>query len=136
MRRRWLIIGAITITLAGCAAAGTKVSEQQAESFKVGVSTYADVVGALGPPTSTTVSSDGTRMATYAYASARAQPQNFIPIIGPLTRGYDTQRSSAVFTFNANGVLTKTVSTEGAMGVGTNLAAGSNAASAPYQTPK
>jgi hypothetical protein len=119
--------------VAGCASSGVKVSEQQAGAFKVGTSTYGDVTAALGAPTTSTVAADGTRMAVYAYSSFRSQPQNFIPYLGPLVAGYDSQASSVTFTFNQAGVLTGTSSTQTGMGTGANLAAGSNAAARPYE---
>jgi len=130
-------IGALWIAgvLAGCSATGVKVSEQQAQAFQVGKSTYNDVVATLGAPTSTTLA-NGTRTAVYTYAAFRSQPQNFIPYLGPLVAGYDTQSSVVTFTFDQNGVLTGTTSTQGGAGVGANLAAGSNAATAPYQGPR
>lgn len=123
------------LVISGCAASGTKVSEEQAQSFRVGASTYADVVAAFGNPTSTSVSTAGGRTATYSYTSTRAQPQNFIPYVGPLVSGYDTQTSSVTFTFDDRGILTSTTSTQGGTGVGVNLAAGGNAATQPYQAP-
>jgi hypothetical protein len=120
--------------LVGCAATGVKVSEQQAESFKVGTSTYDDVVKTFGAPTTTTLNPDGTRVAAYNYAAVRSQPQNFIPIINRFAAGYDKETSSVVFTFDRGGVLTGTTSTQGGAAVGANLAAGSNAANAPYQS--
>jgi hypothetical protein len=122
--------------LAGCAATGVKVTEQQAQAFKVGTSTYADVVASLGAPTTTSLSSNGTRTAVYTYAAVRSQAQNFIPYIGGLVAGYDTQSSTVTFTFDGRGILTATTSTESGAGVGTNLAAGSNAATQPYQQPR
>ena len=119
--------------LVGCAASGVKVDEQQAQSFKVGRSTYSDVVAALGPPTTSTVASNGERTAAYDYSSMRSQPQNFIPYIGPLVAGYDTQSSSVAFTFDKRGILTGTTSSQSGMGTGANLAAGGNAATRPYQ---
>jgi hypothetical protein len=119
--------------LTSCAASGVKVSEQQAEAFKVGSSTYSDVVATLGEPTSTTVAANGTRTAAYNYASMRSQPQNFIPYIGPLIAGYDSQSSSVSFTFDQRGVLTGTSSSQSGMGTGANLAAGTNAAGRPYE---
>ena len=119
--------------VASCAASGVKVSEQQAEAFKVGTSTYSDVVAALGEPTTTSVASNGTRTAAYNYSSMRSQAQNFIPYIGPLVAGYDSQSSSVLFTFDQRGVLTGTTSSQTGMGTGTNLAAGSNAAARPYE---
>jgi hypothetical protein len=131
---RWILVLGLSGLLAGCASAGVKVSEQQAESFKAGTSTYNDVVAALGPPTSTTLNSDGSRIAAYSYNSIRSQPQNFIPYLGPLVAGYDRQSSAVTFTFAQNGVLTGTTSTQSGAAAGANLAAGENAATRPYDT--
>jgi hypothetical protein len=124
---------AIAVAITACAASGVQVSEQQAQSFKVGTSTYSDVVTALGEPTSTTVDSKGTRTALYNYSSIRAQPQNFIPYIGSLVAGYDSQSSAVTFMFDQRGILTGTSSTQSGAAAGANLAAGSNAATRPYQ---
>jgi hypothetical protein len=130
--RRVFVLGLLAL-LVGCASSGVKVSEQQAESFKVGSSTYADVVAALGEPTSNTVASNGTRTAMYTYASIRSQPQNFIPYLGPLVAGYDNQSSVVTFAFDQRGVLTSSSSTQSGMGTGANLVAGTDAATRPYQ---
>ena len=130
---RWLVALGLSGLLVGCAASGVKVSEEQAQSFKVGSSTYNDVVAAIGAPTSTTLNADGSRIAAYSYTSIRSQPQNFIPYLGPLVAGYDNQSSSVTFTFDRSGVLTGTTSTQGGTAVGANLAAGSNAANRPYE---
>lgn len=110
--------------LAGCAASGVKVSDEQAQSFVVGKSTYADVVGALGAPTTTSTSSNGMRVAVYSYAAVQSRPQNFLPYIGPLVAGYDSSSSAVTFTFDARGVLANTTSTQNNQGTGANLAAG------------
>jgi hypothetical protein len=111
-----------------------KVSEQQAESFKVGVSTYSDVIATLGSPTSTSLDAKGNRTAAYNYSSVRSQPQNFIPYIGPLVAGYDNQSSAVSFAFDSRGVLTAMTSQQAGAATGTNLAAGTNAATRPYES--
>jgi hypothetical protein len=63
----------------------------------------------------------------------RSQPQNFIPYVGPLVAGYDNESSSVTFLFDPRGILASTSSTQSGMGSGANLAAGSNAASRPYE---
>jgi hypothetical protein len=131
---RWILAFGLLGLLVGCAASGVKVSEEQAESFKAGTSTYNDVVATLGPPTSTTLNPDGTRIAAYNYASVRSQPQNFIPIINRLAAGYDRENSSVTFAFDQRGILTGTTSTQSGAAAGANLAAGSNAANRPYQS--
>jgi len=133
---RWIVMLCVAGFLVECAASGVKVSEQQAEAFKVGTSTYSDVVASLGPPTSMTVASNGTRTAVYTYAAVRAQAQNFIPYIGGLVAGYDTQSSAVTFNFDARGILASTTATESGMGTGANLAAGGAAATQPYQLPR
>jgi outer membrane protein assembly factor BamE (lipoprotein component of BamABCDE complex) len=127
------MVFSLKYAIVGCAAAGVKVSEQQAQSFKVGGSTYNDVVATLGAPTTTTLNADGTRIAAYNYETVRSQPQNFIPIINRLAAGYDKETSSVVFTFDRSGVLTGTTSTQAGAAAGANLAAGSNAANRPYE---
>ena len=127
---------AAALALSGCAAAGVKVTEEQAQAFKVGSSTYPEVVAALGNPTSNSLSSNGVRTAVYTYSSARAQAQNFIPYVGPLVAGYDRQASTVVFTFDPGGTLTGMTSSQSGVGAGANLAAGANAAGAPYQQPR
>lgn len=122
--RAWMVI--LSLLLEGCAASGVQVSEEQAQSFKVGQATYNDVVSALGPPTTTTSTSNGNRMAVYSYAAVQSRPQNFIPYIGPLVAGYDTKSSAVVFTFDARGVLVSSSSTQSGIGAGANLAAGSS----------
>jgi outer membrane protein assembly factor BamE (lipoprotein component of BamABCDE complex) len=131
---RWILVLGLSGLLIVCAASGVKVSEQQAQSFKVGTSTYDDVLKTLGAPTSTTLNPDGTRVAAYTYAAIRSQPQNFIPIVNRLAAGYDKETSSVIFTFDRGGILTGTTSTQGGAAAGANLAAGSNAATSPYQS--
>jgi len=121
---RWLLVLGC-LSLAGCAASGVKVSDEQAQNFQVGRSTYADVVGTLGPPTTTSSSTNGMRVAIYSYAAVQSRPQNFIPYIGPLVAGYDRSSSAVTFTFDARGILTNTTSTQNNLGTGANLAAGS-----------
>jgi hypothetical protein len=130
---RQVVLFASAVLLCGCAASGVKVSEEQAQAFKVGTSTYSEVIGQLGEPTSNTTSSDGTRAISYNYTSIRSQPQNFIPYVGGLVAGYDNQSSSVSFTFDKRGVLAGMTSSQSGQGTGTNLAAGSNAALRPYQ---
>ena len=87
--------------LGGCAASGVQVTDQQAQEFQVGKSTYADVVAALGEPTSMTLSSGRGRVAVYSYSAVSSRPQNFIPFIGRLVAGYEKKSSAVVFVFDS-----------------------------------
>lgn len=119
-------VSAIAPLFASCAASGVQVTEQQAQTFQVGKSTYSEVVGVLGEPTSVTSSSKGERVAVYSYSAVSARPQNFIPYIGPFISGYDSKSSAVTFVFDPKGVLKDTSSTQSNMGGGTNLAAGTS----------
>ena len=123
--RKHILTMFVALTLAGCAASGVQVSEQQAQSFEVGRATYADVVATLGPPTIVSTQSNGNRIAVYSYAAVQSRPQNFIPYIGPLVSGYDTKSSAVSFTFDGRGMLANMTSTQTGIGTGANLAAGS-----------
>jgi len=117
----WLLL---TVSLAGCASAGTQVTEDQAKTFQPGRSTYAEVVASLGQPTTVSLSSaTGQKIAIYSYSSTSARPQNFIPYIGPLVGGYDTRSSAVTFTFDARDVLVSFNSAQTGLGAGANLAA-------------
>lgn len=115
----------VFIVLCGCAASGVQVSQEQAQSFQVGKSTYGEIVATLGPPTTTTMVSGGQKYAVYSYAAVSSRPQNFIPYIGPLVSGYDTKSSAVTFIFDSRDVLASMSSTQSNMGTGANLAAGS-----------
>jgi hypothetical protein len=129
------IVGVVVFAaaLAGCASSGVQVTQEQAQSFQVGKSTYGDVVASLGPPTTTTMTSVGQKFAVYSYAAVSSRPQNFIPYIGPLVSGYDTKSSAVTFTFDARDVLTNMTSTQSNLGTGANLAAGGQPAVATQQ---
>jgi outer membrane protein assembly factor BamE (lipoprotein component of BamABCDE complex) len=122
VNKYWAIF--IAFSLCGCASAGVQVSDDQAQSFQVGKSTYSDVVASLGAPTTVSSNSNGSRIAVYSYSAVQSRPQNFIPYIGPLVAGYDRQASAVTFTFDGRGVLTNTSSTQTGVGAGANLAAG------------
>jgi hypothetical protein len=113
----------LTAMLGGCAASGVQVTEQQAQNFQVGKSTYPEVAAALGEPTTVNSSSNGNRVAVYSYSSVASRPQNFIPYIGPLVAGYDTKSSAVTFVFDSKGVLREITSSQNNMGSGANLAA-------------
>jgi len=123
--RNVIQVVALAATLSGCAASGVQVTEQQAQGFQVGRSTYAEVVAALGDPTTVNSSSKGDRTAVYSYSAISSRPQNFIPYIGPWVSGYDTKSSAVTFVFDSRGVLKETNSTQNSMGSGANLAASS-----------
>ncbi|HEY3939510.1 MAG TPA: hypothetical protein VGL97_18910, partial [Bryobacteraceae bacterium] len=90
----------------GCVSAGTAVDPNAVAGFERGHTTYADVVGRLGTPNTDALAADGTRIVVYSYTQARARPESFIPIVGPLVGGTDATTTGYEFRFDQNGIMT------------------------------
>jgi len=123
----------ISILLTGCAASGVKVDEKRLAEFQKGKTTYAEVVQALGQPTSTVLDGNGSRMAIYSYAAYRTRPETFIPYIGVFVGGSDMNSSAVVFSFDQSGVLLSYASSQSQFGAGTGFAAGTAGQRVPDQ---
>ena len=115
---------ALVVTLAGCAAGGIKVNEEQLSSFKAGETTKAQVITALGAPTMQMRLADGTSMVIYSPYQAKVRPETFIPLVGGLVGGSDTTSNTATLRFDASDKLLDTTSASSAMGTGMGLSAG------------
>lgn len=113
----------VIAALYGCASYGVMVSDKQAAQFKRGEATEAQIVAALGKPTTVTTT-NGVRMLVYTGVQAQARAGSFIPFIGPLVGGTDSQVSQVMFKLDANSILTDVISTQTVSGTGTGFAAG------------
>lgn len=110
--------------LAGCASYGVQVAPERMAGFKKGETTEADVVAALGNPTSVTDSLSTGRMLMYTGATAQARPASFIPFIGPLVGGTDVKSSMVMFHFGRDGKLVDINANHSQYGSGSGFAAG------------
>jgi hypothetical protein len=119
-----MLATAVLLGCVGCAAYGTKVSEDQLTHFTRGQTTYAEVVQALGPPNQSTLHSDGTRNITYTYLQSQVRAANYIPIVGAFVQGADTEQTNVVLDFDARSILVSYTSTQGQLGMGTGFASG------------
>jgi outer membrane protein assembly factor BamE (lipoprotein component of BamABCDE complex) len=106
-------IVAYTILLATCFSflgcrkheSGSKLTQQQVESLKVGMSRN-QVEALLGPPQkSSRDDRTGSLTYTYSYASARMNPATYVPIVGLFAGKMDTESSSLSVFFNSRGVV-------------------------------
>lgn len=113
---------AILVALCACYSGGVKVTEEQVRKFEVGKTTYAEVVKELGPPTSVTASSNGTRTAIYSYVMAKAKAASFIPVVGLFAGGADTRHTMTTFRFDATGVLTEYSTGDTSIAAGAGIA--------------
>lgn len=118
----FLIVALTIITgLTACTSAGVKVDQEKMAQFHKGQTTYNDVITAFGKPSRSMVDDSGNRTIAYIYTSTQARPETFIPIVGAFVGGADTESSSATFSFDKQGLLTKSAQSQGGFGVGMGL---------------
>lgn len=118
-------VGAIFL-LVGCAASGVQVTQEDIDEFEPGRTTYAEVTQQLGPPTTESFNSDGSRQAIYAYSEMSIRPETFIPYVGGLVGGADRKANSVVFNFDQQGRLQNYSGSGTAVGTARNLSSGVN----------
>lgn len=97
----------VSLFIAGCAATGTQVSQNAAMQFKEGVTTEAQIVAKLGPPTGVTMSSGGIKTITYTGAQVQMKAATFIPIVGLFAGGSDVAVTTAAYQLGIDGILQK-----------------------------
>jgi hypothetical protein len=105
--KRISVLIVICSALSACISAGVDVKPEQLSKFKQEVTTLEEVVTELGSPTAQTALRDGSTVLIYSFVTSRPRPESFIPFIGPLFGGADTQSSTVVFEFDENGILTR-----------------------------
>lgn len=67
--RSLALAGALTLTLplTGCVTSGSKFTMAEVQSLQPGVSTKAEAIALLGPPTSVSVMGDGSELLQWMY---------------------------------------------------------------------
>jgi hypothetical protein len=96
----------LVVALGGCVSSGTQVSQQAALQFKEHVTTEAEILRALGPPTGITVAG-GKKYISYMGMQSQVKAATFIPIVGTFAGGADYQMTQVMYELDANGVLEK-----------------------------
>lgn len=110
------------LILAGCAASGVKVTDDQLSQFKEGQTTKQEVIAALGQPTTSMRNADGTTLLMYTYSEARTRGSTFIPIVGAFVGGVDTRSNNVMLTFDKQDVLQNSSSSSNQYGTATGIA--------------
>ena len=107
---------------AACATAGVKVDQSRLTQFKVGETTYEQVIATLGQPTADTHTSDGQHIIQYTYAQVQARPESFIPVIGLFVAGNDIKATTVSVAFDNHDILKSYSTTREQYGRDTGLA--------------
>lgn len=121
---KMVLVVAMALALSACIATGRKVSQEKVSQFKVGQTTYQEVIAELGKPTDSTLHSDGRRTLSYFYSQSQASAASFIPYVGGLVGGSETENSFVYLDFDANGILANYSARSGNSSTGTGLISG------------
>ncbi|CAA7627573.1 hypothetical protein [Magnetospirillum sp. SS-4] len=99
--KRWAVATAGLMLLAGCAG----VEEHEIAQLRVGRTTAAEAIKALGEPDRDEVLSDGSRMLTYVGSKARGKLANFLPGGVYAWGGWTVTNNEAGLMFGPDGAL-------------------------------
>jgi len=115
--RSGAVVAILALGLAGCASRGNEVLKAQGTStinqtIIDGQTTRDDVQRIYGAPAQTSFLSEKNEVWIYRWARATAQGQNFIPIVGAFTRGFDVRKKELVIVFNEHNVVARHTMTD------------------------
>ena len=97
----------LLLFLTNCISSGVYVDEGSAKQFTKGETEYNEVIETLGKPTVKQINSDGKTEITYSHTRSVATPETYIPIIGALVGGANTNMTFATYVFDKDGILTE-----------------------------
>jgi outer membrane protein assembly factor BamE (lipoprotein component of BamABCDE complex) len=90
----------LVLVLFGCSSYGQKIDRNYASSIENGVTTEAQVLKLMGPPTSIGLGGDGLKKLTYMHVASQFKASTFIPIVGLFAGGADTQTTMLIITID------------------------------------
>jgi hypothetical protein len=98
MKKHIFLLFAITMVFlvfqARCASVGTNANTSQIETIQKGVTTRADVEVKLGQPNMVSLMGDGRKIILYNYSEYRTEAGTFIPFVGLVVFGANTQNQT------------------------------------------
>lgn len=108
---------ALSFGVIGCASRGNEVlKDQTAATINLyivdGRTTQQEVEGLYGVPIQKSFLSAKNEVWTYRWSRATAQGQNFIPIVGPLVRGFDVRKKELVVVFDEKSIVARHTMTD------------------------
>lgn len=99
------IAAMVCALLVGCASVGTHVSQEDLDSFAVGVTTAAQVNAKLGEPQDTYEDMDGNVHYTYEYEFRQVKAAAYVPIVNWFASGVKIEKRRARLVFDKDGIL-------------------------------
>lgn len=121
MKTTPILIVLLVLFLAGCASTGRKMDMTKMGDIQKGVTTRAELIEWFGSPQSVGLDAEGRSIAQWIYVHASSQGQNFIPVVGAFTMGFDQQMQQLVVSFDENNVVYNYTFNQSDTETGTNL---------------
>ena len=103
----------VSLVLAGCVSAGTKIDTATVNTFQPGVTTLSDAEAKLGAPNQVTHDSDGKTIVVYMYMKAHANGASYIPIVGIFAGKSIADNVSTTLVFDKAGKFVRSTTGEG-----------------------
>ena len=91
--------------MAGCASYGNEIDQSQVEIIVKGETTETEVRSMLGSPMSVGISSEGKKYYMYVYTRSQVKASSFIPVVGLVAGGADTNTQTLQVWFDESGVV-------------------------------
>lgn len=109
-----IMIAILSLTACATTQVGNKFDAEKAASFKIGKTTYNEVIQALGESSNVTEGADGSKTISYSYGDSHVKPTSYIPVVGAFIGGTDSETHVAVFSFDKKSILrTKSIANQG-----------------------
>ena len=90
----------------GCATHGNDIDTDFASQIEKGATTEQEVVSNLGSPQSIGLDGSGNKVMTYVYAKSKTKAESFMPVVGSLMGGADTEtKTLLIIVDNQTGVV-------------------------------
>ncbi|MEM9470194.1 MAG: hypothetical protein AAF988_08525 [Pseudomonadota bacterium] len=93
------------LNLSACGSTGVKINKDQVTHYKVGVTSYDQVLSELGQPTSRTVDSQGDIHLFYRKSFYTMKPETFLPVVGGHVGGMNSANETFVISFTPEGIM-------------------------------
>lgn len=109
MKQIWMLIGVLATLffVSACASHGEDIDMDYASTIKKGVTTEQEIIDNLGQPQNIGLDGHGNKIMTYVYAKSQAKAESFIPVVGSLVGGADTESKSLVVIVDSSTGIVK-----------------------------
>jgi outer membrane protein assembly factor BamE (lipoprotein component of BamABCDE complex) len=101
--KKILLVLILAVSLVGCSSSGKITNSSYVSKVAAVGRSKSQVKEALGKPRSVALTNEGQEMWVYMNANVKRNPISYIPVVGVLLGGADTETTTLRITFDENG---------------------------------